>query len=135
LSFQGIHGQHLAIEYSPPNCLRIMGADDQLISEYQDRKGASRGGLGLDLIDLNANKTYRLPESIYRRSNQKSWCYYFQKASLARQMEDWELIIQYGDEARDKGLRPIDATEWRPFIDAYNRLDRKDDAEYLESLH
>ena len=95
----------------------------------------SRGELGLNLIELNVDKTHKLPESIYWRSSEKSWCYYFQKASLARQMEDWELIIQYGDEARDKGLRPFDVTEWKPFIDAYNRLGRKDDVKYLESLH
>ena len=95
----------------------------------------SGGELGLNLIDLNADKTYQLPESIYWLSTEKDWCYFFQKASLARQMEDWEKIVKYGDEARNKGLHPFDLAEWRPFIDAYEHLDRKDDAEYLKSLH
>jgi len=135
LSFQGIYGQHLAIEYSPPNCLRIMGGDDGLISDYQERRGLSPGELGLNLIELNVDKAHKLPESIYWRSSEKSWCYYFQKASLARQIGDWEIIVKYADEVRDKGLYPFDSAEWMPFIEAYNRLGRKDDAEYLESLH
>ena len=122
LYFQGIHGQHLAIEYSPPNCLRIMGADDQLISEYRDGKGASRGGLGLDLIDLNANKSYRLPESIYRRSNEKSWCYYFQNASLASQSHDWEQILDLTNEVKRRSLKPTNKDEWTPFLRGLHKI-------------
>jgi hypothetical protein len=47
------------------------------------------------------------------------WCYYFQKADLARQQGDWEMVMQLGDEAQQLGLHPNDQIEWLPFLQAY----------------
>ncbi len=47
------------------------------------------------------------------------WCYYFQKADLARQQGDWQLVMQLGDEAQKLSLHPNDQIEWLPFLQAY----------------
>jgi len=47
------------------------------------------------------------------------WCYYYQKASLARQREVWETVAALGDEAQKLGLHPNDQIEWMPFLQAY----------------
>jgi hypothetical protein len=49
----------------------------------------------------------------------RNWCYYYQKASLARQRGDWVEIILLGEETSDKGLAPLDPIEWMPFLQAY----------------
>lgn len=47
------------------------------------------------------------------------WCYYYEKASLARQRMDWQEIVSLGSEAASLGLRPDDYSEWIPFLLAY----------------
>jgi hypothetical protein len=47
------------------------------------------------------------------------WCYYYQKADLARQRGDWEEIVRLGEEARRLGLHPNDQIEWMPFLQGY----------------
>ena len=47
------------------------------------------------------------------------WCYYYQKADLARQQGDWKLVAKLGDEAQKLGLHPNDQVEWMPFLQAY----------------
>jgi len=48
-----------------------------------------------------------------------AWCYYFQKADLARQQGDWQMVMQLGDEAQRLSLHPNDQIEWLPFLQAY----------------
>ena len=48
-----------------------------------------------------------------------SWCYYYEKASLARQTGDWDEVLRLGQEAAKRGYRPDDLIEWMPFLQAY----------------
>jgi hypothetical protein len=52
----------------------------------------------------------------------RTWCYYFQRAELARQRGDWEEVARLGDEAQSLGLHPNDQVEWIPFAQAYALL-------------
>jgi hypothetical protein len=47
------------------------------------------------------------------------WCYYYQKADLARQMGDWKQVARLGDQAQKLGYHPNDQVEWMPFLQAY----------------
>jgi hypothetical protein len=47
------------------------------------------------------------------------WCYYYEKADLARQRGDWEEVLKLGEEAFAKGYAPGDPIEWMPFLQAY----------------
>jgi hypothetical protein len=73
----------------------------------------------MDLIDLNPQKTAHMPESIFGLEPEKTWCYYFQKAGLAAQEEDWETVAALGDEAQSLGERADDWSEWMPFLKGY----------------
>jgi len=59
------------------------------------------------------------PKAIFGSEPAHGWCYYYQKASLARQQEDWQEVARLGDEAQEQNLRPIDWVEWMPFVEAY----------------
>ncbi len=48
-----------------------------------------------------------------------NWCYYYQKADLARQAGDWKEVTRLGDEAQKLSLTPNDPVEWMPFLQAY----------------
>ena len=59
------------------------------------------------------------PEVMFGPEPEHDWCYYFQKADLARQSRDWEEVARLGDEAQKAGLHPNDQIEWMPFLQAY----------------
>ncbi|HVM72989.1 MAG TPA: hypothetical protein VMT91_14590 [Anaerolineales bacterium] len=47
------------------------------------------------------------------------WCYYFEKADLARQRQDWQTILELGAQAKAKDLGTNSGSEYLPFIEAY----------------
>ena len=60
-------------------------------------------------------------EAIFGKEPPHDWCYYFQKASLARQYKDWAEVARLGDEAQKLGFGPNNPQEWLPFIEGYAR--------------
>jgi hypothetical protein len=59
------------------------------------------------------------PASVFGREPAHEWCYYYQKADLARQRGDWNEVLRLADEAANKNLNPYDLIEWMPFLQAY----------------
>jgi hypothetical protein len=57
--------------------------------------------------------------AIFGNEIQRDWCYYFEKADLARQMQDWQTVLQLGQEAKARGFTPGMGAEYLPFIEAY----------------
>ena len=47
------------------------------------------------------------------------WCYYYQKADLARQRGAWDAVQSIGEQAFDLGFKPMDPIELMPFVQAY----------------
>jgi hypothetical protein len=72
----------------------------------------------LDRIQTQANP-HQPSEAIFGAEPAHDWCYYYQKASLARQAGDWQEVARLGDEAQQQNFRPIDWVEWMPFVEAY----------------
>jgi hypothetical protein len=68
------------------------------------------------------------PENIFGPEPEHTWCYYYQKAMVARQIGDWAEIARLGDEARQKGFEPANQVEWRPFLEGYIQSGQSDDA-------
>ncbi|NPV56663.1 MAG: hypothetical protein HPY76_08340 [Anaerolineae bacterium] len=50
-----------------------------------------------------------------------TWCYFFQKAELARQNHDWDEINRLGDEAEAGGWQASQPAEYLPFLEAAAR--------------
>ena len=76
----------------------------------------------------------RPPESIFGTEPEHNWCYYYQKASLARQAEDWIEVGRLANEVDRLGLRPSDRSEWMPFLEGYVNLERDKDAKEIANL-
>jgi len=48
-----------------------------------------------------------------------NWCYYYEKAAYARQVGDWQTVLNFGDQIAGLHLKPQDLIEWMPFLQAY----------------
>jgi hypothetical protein len=62
-------------------------------------------------------------ELLFGSEPAREWCYYFEKADLARQQGKWEEVASLGDRVLKMGLRPRDLVEWMPFLQAYAARD------------
>jgi hypothetical protein len=56
---------------------------------------------------------------IFGAEPDRNWCYFFQKADLARQTTDWNRIIVLYEQAQQMDLKPGFGAEYIPFIEAY----------------
>jgi len=59
------------------------------------------------------------PEIVFGSEPSHGWCYYYQKADLARQRGDWDEVVRIGEQAAEQNLSPADPIEWMPFLQAY----------------
>jgi hypothetical protein len=77
----------------------------------------------IDLIQADASP-HTPPAVVFGAEPAHNWCYYYEKASLARQQKNWSEVVRLGDEAAKAGLSPNDPVEWMPFIEAYANAGR-----------
>ena len=71
------------------------------------------------------------PAEIFGSEPTHGWCYYYQKASLARQTGDWQEIGQLYDQTLASKLETNDKSELIPFFEALVNLGRVEDAQSL----
>lgn len=76
------------------------------------------------------------PKSIFGPEPLNSWCYFYQKAALARQLKNWEQVAEWGDRAAEQGFEPTRSAsntplEWIPFIEGYARVGRWEEAQAI----
>ncbi|MEK6222540.1 MAG: hypothetical protein N2D54_09875, partial [Chloroflexota bacterium] len=62
---------------------------------------------------------HQWPEMFLGDAPEKTWCYSYQKADLARQFEDWGTIRNLWQTAEKNNLRPKNGFEFLPFVEAY----------------
>ena len=83
----------------------------------------------LELSNTNlikqSHESYSGPDPvIFGNEPEHNWCYYYQKAELARQYEAWDEILLLSEEAASAGYDTSNSQsnspyEWIPFIQAY----------------
>jgi hypothetical protein len=124
--FIGSTSQALVVYFDYPHCLRVL--DPRLDPDLprpmdmpRELKTAARIS-NLDQIIPNANPTAMLPEEAFRYfPAENGWCYYYEKADLARQEGDWKEIARLGDQAFSKYPKLHTTWEALPFIEGYAR--------------
>jgi hypothetical protein len=78
-----------------------------------------------------SGETMKPPVQIFGTEPAHNWCYFYQKAALARQTGDWNEIGKLYDQVRTKNLDANDAAEWIPFFEGLVNLGRYDEAKVL----
>lgn len=117
--FEGNTSQAVVIFYSPPSCLRVLDpeldTDNHLIPDQSLlRQAATLSKKELILTDSVA----RMPP-IFNPEPPHQWCYYFEKADLARQGGDWVQVVNLGEKAFKLDDYPNDPVERFVFIEGY----------------
>lgn len=147
-TFDSSSDQIVAVHFAPPGCFRVlhpiydkdlplapmMGEDADLLTETGLPVLPRSAAKALTLSNLgqvvpNA-KSPTLPE-ILGAEPAHTWCYYFEKADLARQLDDWAQVAEIGDQVFAIPYYPDDYSEYLPFVEAYARTGRWEDARDL----
>ena len=121
--FHGNSMDAIYITYEPGmmQCLWVLRAED---AEYkylpaEMKKAALVSSYG------NVQRTVNTDYHLYRQivdEDKNTWCYYYEKADLARQYGDWNTVLRLWEEAQQHGYRPGNGFEYLPFIEAYIRM-------------
>ncbi len=120
--FQGSTSQVVAFYFQPPGCLRFLDAEIERENRMIPIESLMREALLLSEARwIGEQEVARLP-SIYGPEPPHGWCYYFQKADLARQQKRWEEVAQLAEKAFRLQDHPNDPMEYFPFIEAYAHL-------------
>jgi hypothetical protein len=119
----------LAFSFEPPACLRIYDSVYDANFPFLIPELDQAIALSHPQALISAQGNAELPGHIFTLKGQENtWCYYFQKADLARQEGDWEQVAELGDTAFSLDDSPNHATERLPFIEAYAHVGRWGDA-------
>jgi hypothetical protein len=120
-TFHGNTSQLVVIDYSPPGCLRVLdpqvdSANRLLVPLLRDAAVLSNPSL------IHQENAVTLPDSLFAPELAHGWCYYFEKADLARQFGDWEKVAELGDIAFKLDDHPNDPVERFVFIEGYAHI-------------
>ena len=119
--FEGSTSQAVTIIVQPNACLRVLdpvyaGGDTYERQPRFLREAIQLSNPGLILVDA---EPLVMPVALFGVEPLHTWCYFYEKAELARQVGDWETVAALGNQARAQGYVPGDALEWLPFIEGY----------------
>jgi hypothetical protein len=120
----------VVLYFQPPACLRVVDGEveqDNLFLPALIRQAAANLS-STRWITAQPARPARPPAFLYSDEPAHGWCYYFQKADLARQQGDWQQAAALGDEAFTLEDYPNDPAERMPFIEAYAHVGRWQDA-------
>jgi hypothetical protein len=131
VTFRGKPENAIYISYQPEDkqCLWVLRPQDAEFKYLPDalKKAAIHSNIKNILPEESQSDLYRTIVS----ENRDTWCYYYQKADLARQMNDPEQVVSLWQQAQEKSLRPDNGFEYIPFIEGYARLGKWDQAYQL----
>ena len=121
-TFNGSADQVLVVMYAPPACLHVLDPEiDQYVGVVpKEIKDALVLSSNEWILPQPAQGITRQPLlSIYGPEPAKNWCYYYEKAELARQTKDWNEVVLNGDQELIKAGEPNDFSEYYVFIEGY----------------
>ena len=108
------------VETSP--CLWVLDEQDRSNPDLDPyvQKGLSTSNLDLILTESDPRPLNGNLQNLIRKENEMHnwWCYYYQKADLAEQTQDWDTILEIWDEADNQNLKAYASPEYMPFIHA-----------------
>lgn len=130
-NFEGSTDHALVVLFDPPRCLRIL--DPVYDFGYPQLPDGLKEALPLSNPQglINANAVIH-PDPVFGlEPSRDTWCYYFERADLARQQKDWASVAELGDAGFSDEESPNHATERLPFIEGYAMVGRWQAAEDL----
>lgn len=120
--FYGSTSQAIVLNHQSPGCLRLL--DPSTDSKLPFLSETITQALPLSRPDLVLSNPENVmsPMVFFGEEPAHGWCYYFEKADLARSEGDWELVTSLGDQAFSQGDYPNDPGERIVFIEGYAHM-------------
>ena len=118
-TFRGSTDAVLVFYHHPPECLKVL--DGQYDAERPGLPRPILQALPLSKLSLiQVKETIASPpEQIFNPPPRAGWCYYFEKAELAVQAEDWQTLAELIEQARLYLPESANPAEWAPIIEGY----------------
>ena len=117
--FDGNTSQALAFYFNPPACLRLLEPDIDGDNHFILDGSMMREASAISNADMIVTEQTAVMPAIYGPEPEHGWCYYFQKADLARQFGNWDEVAELGDIAFKLDDYPNDPIERFVFIEGY----------------
>lgn len=125
--FEGSTSQVLVAVYQPPGCLRVL--DPEIEAANTAVQEIVLQSLPLSSTQwISAQGTAKIPTETFGVPPAGTWCEFYEKADLARQLGDWTGAVQLWEGAQAAGVGPQDAVEYLPFIEAHSHSGNWDQA-------
>jgi len=126
--FNGNTSQVVAFYYDPPACLRLLEPEIDTNNRFILEDSYMREASALsDPEQILASSSAIMP-NIFHPEPAYGWCYYFEKADLARQFGKWEEVAELGDTALKLNDHPNNPVERFVFIEGYAHMGNWDRA-------
>lgn len=125
LYFEGSTDQALVFYHQPPGCLQVLDPAIHAALPQKPRYISEAMPLSdVELVLRHASPPPAPPRHIFGEQPEPGWCYYYEKADLARQEDDWQAVVALGEQAfqLNPRLYPVNAPEYLPYIEAHARL-------------
>jgi hypothetical protein len=132
MNFSGNSNQMLLLSFNPEmkRCLWVLNPNDTNLRLVSNDMRKLSAGSDINLIQ-KTDPEPTLPESIYGKQNSHTWCYYFEKADLARQNGQWDEIARLWQEAQAAGEQADNGFEYIPFIEGLGHLENWEQVKVL----
>ena len=117
--FNGNTSQAVAFYYDPPACLRLLEPDLDANNRYILAESLMREAAALSEREQILDESGVSLPQVYGPEPEHGWCYYFEKADLARQFGRWDEVISLGDKALKLEDHPNNPVERFVFIEGY----------------
>ena len=119
-NFQGSTNKALIIVYEPPACLRVLHPlYDQHIVQIPELNRQALKLSNLNTIITDQSQNHLQFPAFMQQPNPSGWCYYFERADLARQEGNWNEVVRLAELAFRENDSPNRADERIPFIQGY----------------
>jgi hypothetical protein len=122
LRFIGNTAEAIAVVHQGESrCLQVL---DTVYAEQPFYASGQEQLVGVSNTSRILRNTYarKPPSSVFGPEPPHTWCYYFEKADLARQYLDWDAVLTLEKQARDAGHASKFGVEYIPFIEAHAHL-------------
>lgn len=130
VSFHGSTNSALVILVPENGCLRVLDPALGDAETYEKESSYLLQAIPYShpsQIVTNASQP-KLPNPPFISEPSHTWCYFYERAELARQTGDWEEIVRLARQAAALSYKPDDVFEQLPFIEADAHTGRVDEA-------
>jgi len=110
----------ITFQYEQNECLHVLRPDYSAVTGLDAE--AYKWAAVSNLSRIGPTTKWVPPPDIFGEEPQHTWCYYYEKADLADQFQDWHQVVSLWQEADQNGVWARNGIELLPFIQGYAML-------------